>query len=294
MSDSSKGTLAQMLFAGKPALNFAHVVGELDSALARYPATRRALAWDCDDLATFDLDSARIVLAYAEDLPRPDSACLTVSVGIGPEGTAPSSLAVGHEDFCRKIIDRLSDRYEADAILWHKTDAPVTARTIDDLIDSLPDHELTQPEAPGSDVDRLLARMSVELNSRSTPPAMNFARPEPDKDLDPVQPVRSVANDTPDLPRLSDPELARIRAALYADPAGSDDAETGEQSAQMRLAIHAMNATMMVVCLPVGLAAMVSGLRQGENLRFSAQMLALTGLFGAIWQTQGAQLVAMI
>jgi len=59
-------------------------------------------------------------------------------------------------------------------------------------------------------------------------------------------------------------------------------------------ALNAMNATMMVVCLPVGLAAMVSGLRQGENLRFSAQMLALTGLFGAIWQTQGAQLVAMI
>ncbi len=63
----------------------------------------------------------------------------------------------------------------------------------------------------------------------------------------------------------------------------------------MRLAVHAMNATMLVVFMPVGLAAMVSGLRKGENLRFSAQMLALTGLFGAIWRGPlGQQLTSMI
>lgn len=288
MSDISRGTLAQMLFAAKPALNFAHVVGELDSALARYPATRRALSWDCDDLATFDIDGLRIVLAFADGLPGEHSACLTVSVGPGTaEARLPASI--GPDKLCRRITERLADRYDSDAILWHTLPQPVTADLIDELVERIPDHDLRQPLGQTSDVDRLMARMSVELNSRETPHAMHFARPEPDTDLDPAQPVWP-ANDVPDLPRLSDPENTRIRAALYAE----DDEDPRQQSAQMRLAIHAMNATMMVVFMPVGLAAMVSGLRRGENLRFTAQLMALTGLFGAIWETQGPQLIAMI
>ncbi len=124
---------------------------------------------------------------------------------------------------------------------------PVTAELIDELVERIPDHDLRQPVEQTSDVDRLMARMSVELNSRDAPHAMHFARPEPDTDLDPAQPLRP-ANDTPDLPRLSDPELARIRAALYSE---AEEEDPRAQSAQMRLAIHAMNATMMVVFMPV-------------------------------------------
>ncbi len=107
-----------MLFAAKPAINFAHVVGELDSALARYPATRRALSWDCDDLATFDLDGLRIVLAFADSLPGDHAACLTVSVGPGSTAT-DLPPAIGHDKLCRRITERLADRYDSDAILWH-------------------------------------------------------------------------------------------------------------------------------------------------------------------------------
>lgn len=294
MSDSSS-TLAQMLFKGKPELNFAHVVGELDTALARYPASRRSLGWDCDDLAIFDLDGARIVLAYCDDLDGPHSACLTVAVGHGPLNNGASSLAKHRAAFCRKITDRLALRHRPDTVLWQEVDAPVTADLINSLVDHLPEHDLHAPVEEETAVDRLLARMSVELNSRDTPPAMNFARPDPAGDMGLSQMALEpapVANDVPDLPRLSDPELSAVRAALYPD---AKDGPVPDQSAQMRLAIHAMNATMIVVFMPVGLAAMVSGLRKGENLRFSAQLMALTGLFGAIWHSpMGDRMLGMI
>lgn len=163
------------------------------------------------------------------------------------------------------------------------------------LADHLPEHDLRAPVAEDTAMDRLLARMSVELNSRDTPPAMNFARPDPVGDLDLSRiatEMPPLANNGPDLPRQRDPELAAIRASLYAE---ADDISGRDQSAPMRLAVHAMNATMIVVFMPVGLAATISGLRKGENLRFSAQMLALTGLFGAIWKgPMGQHLLSMI
>ncbi len=139
MSDSSS-TLAQMLFRGKPALNFAHVVSELQATLDRYPATRRSLGWDCDDLAIFDLDGARIVLGYTDDLDGPHAACLTVAVGEGPQGNGASPIATRRAAFCRKITDRLAARHEPDSTLWHDVDQPLTADLIDALVDQVPEH----------------------------------------------------------------------------------------------------------------------------------------------------------
>jgi hypothetical protein len=217
-------------------------------------------------------------------------------VGHGQQANGDSSIARRRTAFCRKIADRLALRYEPDSTLWHEIDRPVTSELVDAFVDHLPEHDLHTPVTEETAVDRLLARMDVELNSRDTPPAMNFARPDSVVELGLSQiafDAPAVANDVPDLPRLKNPELAAIRAALYRDE--SEDGPDPDQSAQMRLAIHAMNATMMVVFMPVGLAAMVSGLRKGENLRFSAQMLALTGLFGAIWHGQmGSHVLSMI
>jgi hypothetical protein len=123
--------------------------------------------------------------------------------------------------------------------------------------------------------------MAAEMNSPDAPSPMNFARPESDSELGPTllqNAALAASNQTPDLPRPRNAELARIRDALYAeDPAPIQR----QQSAQMRLAIHAMNATMVVVFLPVGMAAMAHGIVRGEDMRRSAQMMAVLGLFTA-------------
>jgi hypothetical protein len=308
---TSTSTLAQLLFTASPAMNFAHVVGELDQVLSRYPAERRALSWDCDDVAIFDLDGSRIVLGYSNHLRGPHVACLTVSVGHGPRQAAPAPLAERRAALCRKITDRLTSRYPVDSIAWHETESPVTPDLIDSMIEKLPGTEPRHlPVRPAEDIDRLMARMTVELETRQTNPVTNFARPDPDtlvplsvrppKKTAPPKvaaapaPVAAVppapadiANDRPHLPREHDENAARIRTALY--PPEPEVVAAERPSTQMRLAVHAMNATMIVVVLPVGAALMTYSILRGEDMRLSGRVMALTGTFLALQNTPMAQ-----
>ena len=310
MSESTTSTLAQLLFNAQPALNFAHVVSELDTALARYPADRRSLSWDCDDVAVFDLDGSRIVLGYSDHLTGQHAACLTVSVGHGPKVAALAPLAHRRSALCHKITDRLSSRYAIDEVVWHETDSPVTPELIDKYLEKLPGDDL-KPGKPTEDIDRLMSRMSVELESRLTQPLPAFERPHRNVSMVPAalrarpgtspsgrsrltfgKPPLAVANDLPQVPRIGDADTTRIRAALY--PA----AEIGEveaPSTQIRLAVHAMNATMIVVFLPVGAAMMTYSILRGEDMRVSGRLLVLAGTIMALGQSEvGRQVISLI
>ncbi|MBD3765490.1 MAG: hypothetical protein IE927_12380 [Rhodobacterales bacterium] len=375
MSARATSTIAQLLYLRPPQLNFAHVVRELDVALARCPADRRDLTWDCEDVAVFNLDGSRIVLGYSEDLRGRYAACLTVSVGHGEEEGLTDILARRRDGLARMICDRLILRWPCDDEAWHTLDRIVTAEVVDDLLDALMQTP-AQPWAAGVDeaelidpatvdaaladdpavIDRLMARMMAELAARdqtvvplrpaarpapavADPPPAALADPEvvADPVADPVadqaapsvaasaadpaaepapEPAPAVedlatdrpritplsppcarprprpilrmavrppaeaapANDQPDLPRPRDPELERVRAALYpAEPVAAAPQDLAPLSTQMRLAVHAMNATMIVVALPVGAAMMTYSLLRGEDMRLSGRAMALTG-----------------
>ena len=62
-----------------------------------------------------------------------------------------------------------------------------------------------------------------------------------------------------------------------------------------RLTVYALNATVAVFALPVGLALFSLNILNGENLRATAHTLALTGMFMALGATdEGARLFSMI
>ena len=64
---------------------------------------------------------------------------------------------------------------------------------------------------------------------------------------------------------------------------------------QMRLAIHAMNATMIVVFLPLGAAAMAYSILRGEDMRLSGRLMVLTGTGLALSQSPvGQHVMSMI
>ena len=62
----------------------------------------------------------------------------------------------------------------------------------------------------------------------------------------------------------------------------------------MRLAIHAMNATLIMVWGPLGAAALAHGVIRGENLRMSAHLMVLSGLASAVLHSpKGQSLLAL-
>jgi len=311
-----------LLFNTPPRIRFSDVVDELETVLSHYPATTRALSREGDDMAIFDLDGSRVVLGFADTLDGRHAACITVSVGTGPDGDAAAGpLADRRTSLCRKIAGRLSSRYPYDAVIWHETASPVTPDLINRMIETLPargrPHRMAQK--PAAEIDPGLIRISGEPDIRQVNPVPHdlpsdghgFAplsvrpprarlqlppipRPVPAAAAAPAPaaPVEIVANDRPALPQNLDVDAARIRAALYPP---EEDVVDERPSTQMRLAIHAMNATMIVALLPVGAAVMTYSILRGEDLRLSGRMLALTGLVLAASQSQmGQQVMSFI
>jgi len=254
--------IAELVFVAKPSINFARLVGDLDAVLARFQGPDRHLTWDCEDVAIFDMPGTRIVLA-CNDAPQSGVATsLMISVGPTPEPMDQNAKkplhrkGVSHQALCAKLVERVQARLSPDAVFWHETQAPVTADLIDEISSALP--QLTHRPDPAHPIYQTVDRDSVE---------QIYAR------------GFETANDRPDLPLPRNPELARLRMALYpAAPAPATAANQEHGSTQMRLAAHTMNATLIMVALPVGAAMLTYSLLRGENMRLSTAAMVATGL----------------
>lgn len=250
-------TIAELLFLQSPNLNFARLVADLDAVLSRFHDLDRQLSWDCEDLASFDMPGTRIVLATADEPCPGVAASLTLSVGpshLPPRLNASPKRrhpAVRHAALCSKLVERVKARLNPDAIFWHEWEHPVTS----DVIDSL-------------------AYARPKTSQRSDPDHPIFAFLD-DSNIDAVY-ARGFrpSNDHPDIPAPRDPELSRLRQALYPI---DEPAAPHLVSPQMRLAAYSMNATLIMVALPVGAAMMTYSLFRGGDMRATSAALVGTG-----------------
>lgn len=267
MSHVAQSTIAQAIYANPQECSFVRVVTELEGLLSRLPNTALRTRWDYEDVVVFDIGETRIVLGWSEDRTEVFPACLLVSVGSLPSATeAPHDSS--HELLCSRLVERIQTRYPPDAVLWRQLPLAIEPELVDALIDALP-------------------AIGEVLGAKAAP------EPEPRKFVEPKRIVSRpvAANDAPDLPKPAEDELRRVRAALY--PA-QDPTETETETVQMRLAAQAMNATLIVVWMPLGVAAMTYSLMRGEKIGFSARIMALTGTVIAFSQSPlGQQVVAL-
>lgn len=264
MTDLGLSTIAQLLFPTEQSIDFARTVAELEGVLSRLQSQDVQIAWDCDDFVCFDIPGTRIQLAWSEVDRRGYKACLSVSVGPGQRASKGF-----HEDMCSRLVDRIQTRFDPVAVLWCQADGVIGAEVIDELLDALPHLGVLLP-----DIDSLVAALSQQDSflSRPAEPVITSAKAKP-RCLTPVTP----ANDQPDLPRPRDVELQNVRHALYPD------LEQGPPyTTQMRLAVHCLNATLILVWTPMGAILMTYSILRGENMRLSSRVMAVTGTLLAL------------
>ena len=281
-------TIAEFEFGHDPALNLPLLVKELDGALHRSGATQRRITWDCDDRAMLDVEGARFSISYDQDLDTRGAARLMISVGPRPDGPAYPVDPERHEQMCQMIVDRLQTRFSPERMAWHQVTGPVTVDLIDDLFDRLPGYDPTKrldQSKLRSATDRVLRAFpemagSTPVSFAEKASALKTARAEREqaevkraarkrRDAKPVPPA---ANSVPSLPLPQTTELSRVRAALYAQPEQSVE----PSRTRMRLAAHTMDATMILVFLPVGAAMLTYSVLKGGNVNASARMMAIT------------------
>lgn len=266
-------TIAELLFLDAPNLNFARLVSDLDTVLARFRDLDRHLTWDYEDIASFDMPGTRITLATSEN-PRPGVA-LSLTLSVGPSHLPPRLNAtpqrqeqpMRHDALCSRLVERVRARLDADAVMWHECEGVVTADVLDRLAYAPPG--LPHRKAPDHPIFATVDEAQVDALC-----GHGF----------------NVANDRPDLPLPRNPELARLRTALY--PAKEPEVPH-LTSPQMRLAAYSMNATLIVVSLPIGAALMTYSVLRGDNMRLTSRALVATGFASSLMQSQfGQQMVA--
>lgn len=108
------------------------------------------------------------------------------------------------------------------------------------------------------------------------------------------------------LPELEPPEerLRRQKTSIFAadsitlsqNSAVEDVFEPNlreeHQDLTARMTVYALNLIVLVLALPVGLALLCLNILGGENLRTSAHVLALTGLFLVLEEQAGGSILA--
>jgi hypothetical protein len=261
MTSALQTTVVALFYALPPAINFARLVADLDSALAGLPHGERRITWDCDDVAMVDVDGARIVLAWADRLPGALQACLAVSVGPGPDSALPDRLSHRAAPLAQLIADRIATRMPPASIVWHTEEGVMTSDRLDIVTEALaaataaeavadmPAEPIEEAEAapvaetvaagptPGlSDpaaLDRLMARMERELSAARAAAtlaaeaphqtAVEAAPPEPAEATEPPKPAAPVLRPQP--PRTGTARaagaLARARARSAAAAAAA-------------------------------------------------------------------------
>lgn len=189
--------MAEMVFLDPPPVNFARLVGDMDAALVRLQHKDHLLAWDCEDIAIFDLPGVRIALAYAEAPRNGIAASLTLSVGpshLPSSQPAKSAPVVAHSVLCSMLVERVQGRLNPNAVFWHETEVLVTADLIDRLTDTEPQartkHGASHPIYQSPDIGRLGAA--------------------------PVAPRQGAAQQA-SAGHALDADLQRLRAALYPE-----------------------------------------------------------------------------
>lgn len=256
--------IAQILYIGSAVPNFAALVSMIDRHLTRHFPAGHSLTWDHDDIASFDAGGLRLLLAKTEPSPRGYSASLLLAAGPCPD-LDDRTVALLSEDSLSRILNQLVEgtlrHNPAETVLWQRRSEPLDSELADALAMNLPGR---------AEVDYLSDNQPVPV---SVVPVAPVAAPAPP----PVSDLR--VEDGPDRAAM-----ARVRDALYGEVLPGQVPETEcPSSPQMRLAIHAMNCTLIAVALPVGAAMMAHSFRKGESLVASARALALTGMGFALW-----------
>ncbi len=296
MTTTTTSTIALVTYETSSRINFAHIVGEMQRSLDKSPQSNYALTWDHDDIATFDFESTRIVLSLEDNAApteEPVHDRLLISVGPPSKGPLRRQPEISYEQLCSVIVERVCAYYETQPVYWQQVEECVTSETVDEIFDRIAlAQSKTQTidgeaEAVAGATERHTQENIIHMsapksrfpNFRTKGDARNTARAR----KIPLSMLRGrageVANDVAGGRFQESDQLRAVRTALYEEQDATKATGPERNSVAVRLTATAMDATLVVVCLPVGAAMLAYHIFNGGELRRTAQVMTVTGLF---------------
>lgn len=256
MSDtlSPRTTIGQLVYASPPAIDLGRLAADLDSALAGCNAGSISVASHENGHSIIDVGASRVGIAVAAGLDRTGAAAVTVTVGHGPSPKGEASLARRQSVLARLIAQRIASRFPPIETIWSETDEVATPATFQRLR------------------EQLIERCRIQGELRAQTARARRSLPRPGLEASDVARMFAQFEATLDARRTG-------RPGLPGDAQGENGCATPEEPTAplLRIAAHVIDATLMVVALPVGAAMMVYSLSRGADLNTSARALAISG-----------------
>ncbi|MZQ88348.1 hypothetical protein GVY41_03030 [Frigidibacter albus] len=280
---------------------FEDLIEQFDEAFRSRPRASYHHGRPYDDFATFQIDGARVVLAYCdqptegfgEGFGSGHQAGLVLAVSFGVNEGQPVVLAERREALCRSISAKIAARYPADLTLWSETGGEFGPDEFDGIVRDICRVQMEVAEAFAEAVAEAAPEVVPEAAPvpMRQPIAARLAKARAKISLRPTAP-EAFANSQPDLPHPMVSEAARIREALYEAEAREN---SGKAPLVQRLTLYSMNLTLIIVVAPVGAALLTYNALGREDLKLTARALSLTGIAVACAQTPlGMSLMQMI
>jgi len=302
---ASATIVATLLYKETMLSEFEDLIEQFDEAFRSRPRASYHFGRPYDDFATFQIDGARVVLAYCDQptegfgtgfgtgFGSGHQAGLVLAVSFGVNEGQPMVLAERREALCRSITEKVSARYPADLTLWSETGGEFGPDEFDGIVRDICRGQMEEAETVAEAVPEVVAEVVPEPERvpERQPLAARLAKARAKITLRPTAP-EAFANTEPDLPHPMVSEAARIREALYEAEARED---TGKAPLVQRLTLYSMNLTLIIVVAPVGAALLTYNALGREDLKLTARALSLTGIAVACSQTPlGMSLLQMI
>lgn len=246
----TRTTIGRLVYRAMPPIDFRRLTADLDAALVGCEAGHLGLALERDGMALIDLGGSRVGIALAQGLDGSGGAAVMVTVGHGPAG-GDASLARRQAVLARLIAQRIAARFPPVETLWSETPEMATAGTFRRLREELMTRRAQQIEAQA---ERARARRASRRQA-----------------VEPEDVARMFARFDATL------DARRSGRAEPAPAGGEPGGATEPPSPLLRLTAHMIDATLMVIALPIGAAMMVYSLSRGGDINTSARAMGIVG-----------------
>lgn len=306
MSALATNTFATVCFKKNTQFDFESLVSEFQQALGDGVSGPIRMRRVGGQFVSFDMGRAQLSLAYSRpsvdaDSHREHQASLAVYVGAAETSGQFMSMQE-RAGLCKGVLDRIEAAHACDHRVWGETDRAILPLYSD------PVPAIAQSE-PYTLAPKRVRRLAA--GSRRSRPAMMENAATGAQSLTvrvPVEPIRlthpalyadrikNLRSDAPTtaralprqvalgLPQTDVRDLTILRNVFLPDHDVVTD-QRADRPVAHRLAIYTLNTSLVVICLPVGVAMFSYCAMGRENLNAVGRAMALTGIGIALAQS---------
>lgn len=304
MTALSTNTFATVCFNKNAQFDFESLVTEFQQALDEGLSGQTRMRRVGGQFVSFDMGRAQLSLAYSSpsidrDSQRSHQASLAVYVSAG-ETSGKSLSSEERAGLCKGVLDRIEAVHACDHRVWGETDRDIRPLYSDDIENVAPLSIPAQP-VPTAIAPRRV-RQTTNLGRRSrptnpaqanTPSAAPKAAPKPVFLTHPALCAEGIKSSAQPralprqvalgLPQTASRDLTILRNVFLTDRVTLDIA-AHDRPVAYRLAIYTLTTSLVVICLPVGVAMFSYCALGRENLNAVGRAMALTGIGIALAQ----------